>query len=114
MPTGACGGSIFDVTVTEVEEVHPVLVLVISRVYVPGAFMVGVRVFCPETKLPPTVDQFSMKLGPDEEVVASRFVCGNVQFNCAGGDMTVMGGGSWVTTTDAVFVQKLAPDTTTE
>jgi hypothetical protein len=61
--------------VTEVEEVQPVLVLVMSKVYVPGALMDGFRVFCPDTKLPPTVVQSRLKLGPDEDEVAFKLVC---------------------------------------
>ncbi len=56
---------------------------------------VGFRVFCPDTILPPVVDQLTLKLGPDDEVVASSVVCKTLQFNWAGGDMKVTGGGSW-------------------
>ena len=75
---------------------------------------VGVRVFCPETKLPPTVVQTNAKDGPEEEPPAFKLVCGNAQFNWAGGAMTVVGGGCSTTTTLVLVGQILAPLTVTE
>ena len=60
------------------------------------------------------MDQLTLKLDPEDDVVASSVVCKTLQVSWAGGDMKVNGGGSCVITTEAVLVQKLAPETTTE
>ena len=94
LPTGAGGACVLEVTFTVVEEVQPVVVLVIARVYVPAALTVGVRVFWLAKKLPPTVLHTKVKFGPEEEADASRMICGVTQFNCAGGEMAVVGAGN--------------------
>ena len=73
-PAGAGGACLLELTVTEDEEVQPDTVLVITSVYVPTESTVGIKVFCPETKCPPTVLQTKEKFGPVEEPVASRLV----------------------------------------
>ena len=113
LPAGAGGSVVLEVTVTEVEDVQPVVELVINKVYTPGAFTVGVRVFWPDTKLPPTVVQLILKLGAAEDVEASSTVCVTTQFNCAGGAMTVTGGGNCTIFTLVLVAQKVVPLTVT-
>ena len=79
----------------------------------PAASTAGVRVFCPETKLPPTVVQMNVKLESAEEPTALRLVTGTTQFNCAGGAMTVVGGGNCTTVTLFVAGHMEVPVTVT-
>jgi hypothetical protein len=76
--------------------------------------MVGVRVFCPETKLPPTVLQLRTKFVSEEEPKPFRTVSGKVQVRVLGGAMTVMGGGFWTTDTLVLVGHIVVPLTVTE
>jgi len=97
-----------DVTVTEAEDVQPVREFVIRSVYVPEASTVGVRVFWPDTKLPPTVVHRKTWFESEEEAEALSTVCGKEQFNCGGCPMSVIGAGDWFTETLAVAGQIVA------
>ncbi len=77
------GGVMFCVTKTEAEAVQLFTKLVTMMEYEPGAFTVGMRVFCPLTMLPPAVAvQKKLYPGPLDEPVPSSVTVGLLQVIC--------------------------------
>ena len=62
----------------------------------------GIRVFCPDTKLPSGVFQLKPVLGPTVEAAAFRGICWNLQLSIPGGSMVALGG---VATLSVVLVE---------